>query len=304
MLLAERDVLDECYDAVFDPAAWQRVAAIIDYHCPELLAAFHMEAAGPDGNIQQIHGPGLDPDIVKRYPRYAEVNRFKPAILGTPVGGVGLSSDYAHPDEIAKTLFYADILKPLGDVRIGMGTILARQPNAFAAFSLHHNHALAERTLGPALQLLRRTATHLHRAFQLSIRAEALTRRAAEESLVTALALPVLATDEAGRIVQHNAAAEPVLNAGIVRGTAGQIELPRHADTSAVEAAVLRTAREQTAVGLSVTAWNGSQLWLHCIPLRVTEHNNNPLRVFSEQRPARVLIYVGGFRPADGLAGS
>lgn len=283
------DVADELHDAVFDPAAWERMISLIGNWNPELRPLLHVETTAP-AKVELAKFVGWDPEIIRVYAdHYVDRNIFRPTIQRMNINEIGLSTRNLSEHDVLSSAFYTDILAKSGDTRSASGFILARNPGRYAVVGFHYPHAREDEFLPLGLQLQSMIAPLARQTFSLSLRSAARDNAQAGNAAIDSLAIPAMVLDHDGRIVRANELGAPLLSGdGVVRVTAkGHLEAASPHDSERLRASFDRMRSERRMILCPYRAANGEHVVAHFVPMRR-----------SEPTDALISSFVGTIEPA------
>lgn len=112
--------------AAMDPSRWQvfldELSGVLGTRvCTQLIGYDQLTRAAP-----LTFSSGYDPDLLALYHgHYADKNPFAENFARCAVGATVATGDLCPPDQLLKTSFYADLLKPSEDIIAGGGAMLA-----------------------------------------------------------------------------------------------------------------------------------------------------------------------------------
>ncbi len=163
-----RDLVSTIYAAALDPAEWQtvadRFAACLDGGRVHLFG-FDL-LSGRD--LGAIVG-GWDPDALGPwFDHFSPLNPYPPAAAGLPVGAVVGTDQLVPAEDLARSEYYNDFLRPQDDLASGTGVLLADKPDAFFTIGSMHPARHRERLDREAMEVISDLAPDLMQAWTLA----------------------------------------------------------------------------------------------------------------------------------------
>ncbi len=211
------DLLDEIYQSAITPEMWENL--------PERLAKATGGGAWAMQLVRQCesqgtfaHGVNFDPALMEAYPdHYAAMNPWLPALRRTPVLQLVHDWQIVQNETLLKSEFYADFLKPQGDIHRGFGMVLVRGEIGGLVVSCNYAPGEAESIGTTGSQLLSMVGPHLRRAFDLTRLVERSAMRAGAQ-VMDGIAGPhaCFALDSRSRLVACDARGEALLSEGTI----------------------------------------------------------------------------------------
>ena len=201
-------LLHTIYQAGLDPSLWSTFV----YQLSELMAGTMIVMQGHDvvanASLGALSSP-VDQELISSYDEYyAAKNVWVPGIAKMPIGKAGHPEDTVDREDLWKTEFYNDWLRPLGGFDTASGIVLHRDANRFLILSGNIRPQDAEAIRTPLQQLLDLIAPHIARSFEM-MRALPKSIAQAEYQFATELVSdPVFFLDAAGRLMHTNGAGE------------------------------------------------------------------------------------------------
>ena len=155
------------YSAALDNGLWQRFCDILSEkaEAPVMMMGHSFE----DCNSLGAMGGGYDPHFLKTYDEYyIHVNPWMGMIGMMPTGMVGMSDQAYGREDLLKTEFYNDWLRPQGDVVGGPATICHRDEGKVFALTMSCRAKDYDETMVRGYDLFQRIGPHVSRAIDLS----------------------------------------------------------------------------------------------------------------------------------------
>jgi DNA-binding CsgD family transcriptional regulator len=158
------DLIGSVYDAGFDAALWPRVMTRVGdaVSAAQVLLRIHDFSAQSTGVV----APRMDPDHVRSYcDHWGRGDLLWQRVSGAPVGKVLFHEHLINRDELFRTEFYNEWMRPIGIGAAGLGVNLLVERGVPAAFGVKSKHASVLTDDDVALFAL--LAPHLVRAAQI-----------------------------------------------------------------------------------------------------------------------------------------
>lgn len=160
---------------------------------------------------------GYDPAFIESYDDYyGTINSWAPGFAEHQQGVVVDSEAMCSTEELVKTEFYNDWVKPQGNLSQGGGAILFKNDTRFFAIGGNIRHRDTEKLKRPWLQIIGSLVPHMQQAFEMS---RALAGARLESAVVAGQGLreipAILILSHTGRIVFANNAAQLMLSEGV-----------------------------------------------------------------------------------------
>ena len=217
------DLNDETYDrlisqifsAALDGSQWQGFLDTLAQASPGTRTQLHGHDFGRT-EVQIGAFSGYDGSLVESwYEYYGLINIWAPGMLKLPVGVATAAEAVAGEEEVNRSEFYNDWVRPQEDIRSGACVIIDKSPNRFFALGGNMRAVDAEDHRDDFVDLLQRLTPHLQAAMSISRRIGALE---IENSVLAqaggARGAAVLVLDAARSVVYANAAAQVHLAEG------------------------------------------------------------------------------------------
>lgn len=237
---ADEHLIDTIYQCAMGLADWDRVCHEVHAAHPNLGIALHLHDARNERNIGIVQS-GFDPAGVASYvSHYAHVNPWMPGIERMAEGLLHHTEDICPREDLLRSEFYNDWLKPQGDFAAGSGLVLARAFERHAFVGLNYTHK-TDKPRDEADDLLRAIGPHLQRAFGLWQRAAIDRERLSVfEGAAGTIALPIILVDGQRRLRFANDRAEAILRRldGLVVGASRELYAQNRAANSNLRNAI------------------------------------------------------------------
>ncbi|WP_037281995.1 helix-turn-helix transcriptional regulator [Rubellimicrobium mesophilum] len=112
---------------------------------------------------------GYSPECIESYgAHYAVTNPYHATWDALPAGRVVHSAELIPEEELLRTEYWNDWLRPQGDLRNAMGAVLARDPGRLFIFNTHIELRAASRISKRLMQTLRGAAPLLNRSLEIN----------------------------------------------------------------------------------------------------------------------------------------
>jgi len=160
-------ILSLIYGTTTNPGLWSKFCdSLNDYSSAPIKLVGH---DSQNANNIGFLASGWNPDGLDQYQEYyGRLNPWMHMNLAMPVGQVGVSDDALPRSDLLKTEFYNDWLRHQGDLIAGPATMCYRSPDKFVILVAACRKRDVDRTLEPAIALLRHLAPHICRAIGIS----------------------------------------------------------------------------------------------------------------------------------------
>ena len=194
---------------------WQPVVEQLS----EMMDRVHVHIFGHDTRTQTLMALQCnmyDPDQLSLYDRYYhERNAWLPGVARSKVGVATSSDNYIPTDELKKTEFYNDWIRPQEDIGAGGGIVLFNDGDRFVILGGNIRLREQEAKQQQWIDLLDRISGHLRRAFRLrgALATAETTMQAYRQSLDGA-GYAVFLIDGDGQLVHRHAAADAMIASG------------------------------------------------------------------------------------------
>ncbi len=208
---------DDIYRSAISPEMWETLPGRLAAVAGGGSWALQLVRPGPPWH-SAVHGVGFDPDLLALYPeRYAAKNPWLSGLMRMPALQLIQDSQVLDPEKLLHSEFYADFLRPQGDIHRACGMVLLRGDTGGLIASCNYAPRHAESIGAAAGRILELVGPHLRRAFDLT--------RLFERSVIcasarimdgTAAPHACLALDPRSRLVACDARGEQLLSAGQV----------------------------------------------------------------------------------------
>jgi len=209
------DLIHLVYEACFAREKWQDVVDGLGRLACVPQITMHAHDLQSNAGIGQIVF-GREPRFLSAFEDYFSArNVWMPGIARSPIGKAMSAEAFFPRDDLMKTEFYNDWLRPQG-VGIGAGLVLKRQTDRLLVLSGQLGFAHESKTLSPLIQLLDQIGPHISRSFDL-MRAMAVGRRTEEVGhYFDGISSPAFLVDRSETLVHCNERGAELLRAGSV----------------------------------------------------------------------------------------
>ncbi|TNC60462.1 helix-turn-helix transcriptional regulator [Rubellimicrobium roseum] len=232
--------------AAVDPEAWQGVTDTIAASFPGARSAMMGYDVTMERSIPAVY-TGYDPAFVDSYNAlFGDRNPYLPGWTSLPAGRIAHSMAVLPEEEVLRTEYWADWLRPQGDLRNAVATVLTRDPGRTFLFNCQIELKAAPRVTRPVARTMRDLVPLLCHTLEinrmmLGLRLDAvLLRQGVEPARAATLLL-----SEQGSILFANARAAVLLAEGRVlrHDLRGRLELPPAGAMVRLEGALRRMTR-------------------------------------------------------------
>ena len=233
-------LIDTIYQCALGMADWDRVCRDVHAAHPGMGMVLHLHDARNVRNIGVVQD-GFDPSAVASYiGHYAQMNPWLPGVERMAVGMLHHTEDVCPREQLLRSEFYCDWLKPQGEFAAGSGLVLGRAFERHAFVGLNYTHK-TDKPRDEADDLLRAIGPHLQRAFGLWQRAAIDRERLGVlEGAAGSLTLPIMLVDGQRRLRFANDRAEAILRRldGLVVGAGRELRAQNRDADDALERAI------------------------------------------------------------------
>jgi len=229
-------LIGRIYEAAQEPELWpETVAAIAETTGCRNGVLYEYDIPSRHSNFLAAHE--IDPRFVHNYEDYVgTIDPWNHRVLGWPVGVVAPTYALIGDNDLRRTDFYQDHLRP-ERIFYGIGGVVFRTSERMAVFGVQCDYADG-RFSTETHEMIATLMPHLSRAYQMH--AALRDAQLHSDTLVEALHLlrqPVMIVDRKGALIFANHAAEELLARGDgLRFAAGHIVAAHRADQSALTA--------------------------------------------------------------------
>ena len=232
------DIVEAAYAAVTDEGRWSAVLGGL-VGLVGGVSGVMLSIDGKTGAARMLASANMDPHYQDVYAaHYRERDPWSPGVLGRPVGVVVPSEDRLPHEDLIRTEFYNEWLRPQG-IEGSLGCVLLREHGEMLVLGLPRGAKT-----GPyeprQLDRLRAVVPHLQRALQLDWQlAHSGVEGRVALGLLDSLTEAVFLVDHALRAVPVNAAAAALARAGDgVTWRRSALQVPRPSDQRALDRAI------------------------------------------------------------------
>lgn len=208
-------LVGQIYAAGYDRSKWQDVCDELRRLSGDCQIVLH----GHDLNRNRQMGfvsSGYDSSFVASYfAHYAAVNPWLPAMGAVPVGQVRRSDECITREELLRSEFYNDWLRPQDNITDGMGVVLFRRNGRMLNLSVNIRECDRDRSMRTATGLMRAVSPHLTNAFGITPRMGGDSLSASiYRGVIDGMDRAVFFVDSHGRAVYLNDAAQQLVREG------------------------------------------------------------------------------------------
>jgi len=236
-------LLGRIYEAAQEPELWpETVAAIADATGSRNGVLYEYDIASRHAHFLAAHR--IDPRFVHNYEDYVgTIDPWNQRVLGWPVGVVAPTYALIGDDDLRRTDFYQDHLRP-EHIFYGIGGVVLRTPERMAVFGVQCDYRDG-RFSNETREVIAVLMPHLSRAYRMH--AALRDAKLQSDTLVEALhslRQPVVIVDRKASLIFANCAAEELLVRGDgIRLSAGHVAAAHRGDQPALMA-LLRGSAE------------------------------------------------------------
>ena len=161
-------LLDVVYQAAIEPSEWVRfLATLSDETGGGLWIGLHCHDSKANRNLG-ILNHGYDPDFIGSYrSEYSSINPWTQSVVSGPVGLVQTSESIVDAEELVRSRFYNEWLRPQEDLRTGVGVTLCQNSDRLIRLSCNIRHRDRDR-LPNLVQTIELLVPHLQRALAMA----------------------------------------------------------------------------------------------------------------------------------------
>lgn len=232
------EILDTIYACGAGQKPWTEFVKEYEKYFPCL----RISIAGYDAGFKDLNfflAASLPEKAIQDFStHYYKINPWEKIVQALPAPPeVAWVHDYLPTDELVRTPFYNEFLKPLDDIATGFGSVLIREDDRFLNFQANLSFKHIDEGMRAA-EYMRVMGPHLVRAFELYRRLGAVSLHAGTmEAALNHTAKPVFIIDDQFRLHFANKLAENLLRNGSVVGwkTPDRLEFANLDDERAVK---------------------------------------------------------------------
>lgn len=208
-------LVGQIYAAGYDRSKWQDVCdelRRLSGDCQIVLHGHDLDRNRQMGFVSS----GYDSSFVASYfTHYAAVNPWLPAMGAVPVGQVRRSDECITREELLRSEFYNDWLRPQDNITDGMGVVLFRRNGRMLNLSVNIRECDRDRSMHTATGLMRAVSPHLTNAFGITQRMGGDSLSASiYRGVIDGMDRAVFFVDSHGRAVYLNDAAQQLVREG------------------------------------------------------------------------------------------
>ena len=240
-------------DAALDPGKWQGFCDKLDAAADGVYVALHAQdlTIGKNAGFYKTRHPEAFARSYQEH--YDRLNPILPGLLCAPIGVTIETEEIIDYEELFRSEYYNDWMRPQEDTAAGCGIVLHRSPTRLVTLGCQIRLVDAEAKVQAVKRLLQLLAPHLQRAFEVQ---RLLEGRALGESLgwqaLEALGTPVIFLDRNCRPLHLNAAARALFEERVLLiGAGGGLSLADAGADAFLHAALAAILRNDRAFDLS-----------------------------------------------------
>ena len=214
-------LVGDAYDAALDPARWPAVLGKVRGFVGGQAAVLCWKDAANRCGCADYQDGGLDPHYVQLYfDKYIKVDPFTTGQFFAEIGEPVAIADLIPADEILKTPFYTEWVRPQGLVDCVVSPLdKSRTSAALVGVFRHERHGAADEETRRRLRLI---VPHLRRAVLIGKVIDLKTAEAATfADTLDGISAGMLLVDSRGRIVHANTSGHALLAEGSLLRAAG-----------------------------------------------------------------------------------
>ena len=197
------------YEAVVDAGAWKRLVEAIDRHLDGAYVQMHAHDRLAHTSLGAVCARHPDEFMQSYFDYYGQFNPVASTIGKVPVGKIVRTEDLVDMNQLVRSEYYNEWLRPQEDIAAGCGMTLLRDDHRLLIAGLHLRAKDVERKMAAAQSLLQQLQPHLVRA--MSMRRAVANLQGREGALKTSLdavADAVFHLDRIGKVIWANQAAQ------------------------------------------------------------------------------------------------
>lgn len=161
------EVTSILFAAALDPTRWQEFLDRVSTHLGVIQTHIYGYDVASRLGLDMLHH-GYDDSFMQSYSdHYGAMNTWASGLHRAPIGQVVTSAECYPEEELFKTEFYNDWVRPQNDVRTGAGVVLVKDASRIFLMggNMQQRHAGHEQDWVDTLRLL---APHMRRALEIS----------------------------------------------------------------------------------------------------------------------------------------
>lgn len=303
--------LGEIIDAAaFAPARWQtfteQVAALI----PGTKIALQVVDNRSGMPLSSVSSGWSERSLAAYREHYWAINPWQTAWQALNLSSVEGSAPYYSHDDLRKTEFFADLLRPEQEVDGATGLKFAAHRDRYALLAIHSDIRHAERVEGTARALLQGLVPRMRCALEANRTMAATAQPAATQALMDGLLDAALLVDETCRLQAANPAARALLGAETLIGVgANDVVRFRHPATNRAFTSLVRQTCQLTGLShdiarlddllVDLPAGRHAVTALPVAPSQATLASLGPLALYAGQPSALIVLRPQAYRAAD-----
>jgi hypothetical protein len=266
-------LIGDAYDAALDPALWPAVLGKVRGFVGGQAAVLCWKDAANRCGCADYQDGGLDPHYVQLYfDKYIKVDPFTTGQFFAEIGEPVAIADLIPADEILKTRFYTEWVRPQGLVDCVVSPLdKSRTSAALVGVFRHERHGAADEETRRRLRLI---GPHLRRAVLIGKVIDLKTAEAAAfAATLDGISAGMLLVDSRGRIVHANTSGHALLAEGsLLRAAGGKLAANDANAEQALHDVFLAAGSGDAKVGskgiaVLLSAPDGGRWVAHVLPL-------------------------------------
>jgi DNA-binding CsgD family transcriptional regulator len=262
-------LLDAVYDAALDPTRWQSFLDLLaeTYGGSALLYAVDALSQTTPFNL----AAGFDEATLARYAQhYLDRNPYPVAAIASEVDVLKFAHQVVPAEDVARTAFYSDIMKPTGVSLHHLAIKPVHDENRFAILALAPNLKVFERDPDVAFRELDLLRPHITRAIKMNRLVASQSLEAKNwTSILDSFSAAAFLLDAAGRPIHLNATATALMRQDRLLGldASGRLKALRAQDGARISALLGQNSQSHPHTMRLTSDANGRAFMAWTVPL-------------------------------------
>lgn len=207
-------LIDRVYCAALDDSQWPLFLAALGGVVGPSRVMLHGHDLVANSNLGFVD-VAYEPDFLSSFRHYySGVNPWQSRAMVLPVGQVHVSEAVLPREQLVRTEFYNDWIRPQEDVGTGAGVTVFRDDTSMFRLSVNLRLQDQERLQPGLVHLLELLVPHLRHAFEIMRLRTGAVAGIGEALVLEAIRHPAIAVDRSGRYCYANRAGSALLEAG------------------------------------------------------------------------------------------